>query len=178
MRVRRQLGITLVELLITLAIIAVTLGMTVSHWAPVLQQRRTLGIANELLTDLQLARTEAVSRQQNVRVTFSPSAATPDCYVVHTGPAVACTCAQPAPTACTTDATLIKQVTIDPDSGVSIHSNVRSLSFQGILGTVTPTGSITISSADGRALKHVVNVVGRVRTCAPNSEVWGYRRCP
>lgn len=174
---QRHRGVTLVEALTALSITATAVGTAVSNWAPYRNLHRMQGIASELSIDLQLARTEAVSRRQGVRITFSPTAAAPVCYVVHTGPATACDCARSEQATCGPDVTLIKRVAIDRRLGTSVRSNVRSLQFDGTLGTVTPTASITITAADGHSLRHVVNVIGRVRTCSPGGGFGSYRRC-
>jgi type IV fimbrial biogenesis protein FimT len=65
-----------------------------------------------------------------------------------------------------------------PDSGnVRLQSNVRSLLFDGTRGTVSPTGTVRVIGADGRAVHQVVNVLGRVRACSPQRALPGYRAC-
>jgi type IV fimbrial biogenesis protein FimT len=44
-------------------------------------------------------------------------------------------------------------------------------------GTSTPTGTVRVIGANGRELRHVVNVMGRVRTCSPQGNVAAYRAC-
>jgi type IV fimbrial biogenesis protein FimT len=46
-----------------------------------------------------------------------------------------------------------------------------------VRGTVTPTGTVTVATANGRALKQTVNIMGRVRSCSPDGAVLGYRAC-
>jgi type IV fimbrial biogenesis protein FimT len=46
-----------------------------------------------------------------------------------------------------------------------------------VRGTVTPTGTVTVTTRDGRALKQTVNIMGRVRSCAPAPGLPGYRTC-
>jgi len=44
-------------------------------------------------------------------------------------------------------------------------------------GTTTPTGSVRLTDSEGRGITHVVNVLGRVRSCSPEGRVPGYRAC-
>jgi type IV fimbrial biogenesis protein FimT len=44
-------------------------------------------------------------------------------------------------------------------------------------GTVSPTGTLRIHAADDRTVHHVVNIMGRVRTCSPNGLVAGHPAC-
>ena len=43
-------------------------------------------------------------------------------------------------------------------------------------GTSTPTGTLRLVDSRGRAVHHVVNVMGRVRSCTP-AGVPGWRAC-
>jgi type IV fimbrial biogenesis protein FimT len=43
-------------------------------------------------------------------------------------------------------------------------------------GTSTPTGTLRLVGGRGRAVHHVVNVMGRVRSCTP-AGVPGWRAC-
>ena len=52
--------------------------------------------------------------------------------------------------------------------------------FDPLHGTSTPAGTLKITGASGRAVQHVVNVMGRVRTCSPQGAapaLAGYRVC-
>ena len=60
---------------------------------------------------------------------------------------------------------------------VSLKTNVRSVLFDPVRGTSTPTATIQLKAASGMALHQVVNIMGRVRTCSPDPVVSGYKRC-
>jgi type IV fimbrial biogenesis protein FimT len=62
----RQTGFTLVELMITLAVIAITLSMGVPSFQEMAQGNRMTSQLNELVTDLNLARSEAIKRGRTV----------------------------------------------------------------------------------------------------------------
>lgn len=64
-------GFTLVELMVTLAVLAVLLGIAVPSFQNITNRNRLTAITNEMVAALQLARVEAVRR--NARVTFCPT---------------------------------------------------------------------------------------------------------
>jgi len=63
---------------------------------------------------------------------------------------------------------------------VSVRANVASILFDPLHGTGTPSGSVDVVTPAGQAIRHVVNVMGRVRTCSPagsTAVVPGLRAC-
>lgn len=82
-----NLGFTLVELIITLVIAGVLLGIGVPNFRSFLQNSRITTQSNEAVANFALARSEAVARRKNVVVCRSaaPTAATPTCAVDTTG---------------------------------------------------------------------------------------------
>jgi type IV fimbrial biogenesis protein FimT len=68
---RANRGLTLVELVTTLAVISISLALIVPGWAAVTERSRVTSSANHLLTMLRYARNEAIFRQ--AVVTLCPS---------------------------------------------------------------------------------------------------------
>jgi type IV fimbrial biogenesis protein FimT len=68
---KRQSGITLVELMITIAIAAIMLTMAVASYGYIANSYRMSGEVNSLLGDMQYARAEALKEGQNVTVCVS-----------------------------------------------------------------------------------------------------------
>lgn len=64
-------GITLIELLVAIAVLAILLGIGVPSFNNVIQNSRSTALANEIVTALNLARSEAVRRAQDVKVCAS-----------------------------------------------------------------------------------------------------------
>ncbi len=68
-RSRNQAGFTLVELIITLTIAAILVTVAVPSFQDVIQNNRVTTQANEFLTALSIARSEALKRGRNVTMT-------------------------------------------------------------------------------------------------------------
>jgi type IV fimbrial biogenesis protein FimT len=77
----RQRGYSLLEMLVTVGIAAVVLGVGVPSFREVLANNRMAGAANDLITSIHVARTEAVKRRGTVSLCGSSNwdAANPDC---------------------------------------------------------------------------------------------------
>jgi type IV fimbrial biogenesis protein FimT len=74
-------GFTLVELLVVLAVGAILLAIAVPGYAHFMNYNRLVAVTNDLVSSLQLARSEAIKRGKRVTVCKSGSvgAATPAC---------------------------------------------------------------------------------------------------
>ena len=74
---QRERGLTLIELVVTILVLAVLLTLSAPSLTIFIRQNRLSGAANELLSELQLARSEANQRGQ--RVVLCPSASGSAC---------------------------------------------------------------------------------------------------
>jgi type IV fimbrial biogenesis protein FimT len=77
----KQTGFTLIELMVAIFVLAVLLGLSVPNFRDFLRNSRLTAAANDLLADINLARTESIKRRQIVTVcgTDAPGDATPSC---------------------------------------------------------------------------------------------------
>jgi type IV fimbrial biogenesis protein FimT len=173
---RSQHGVTLVEACTVVAVLAILASTATPNLQGLIDSRRLDGAATQLATDIQFVRTEAVARNLPVRLSFHATAEG-SCYVVHTGNADQCDCDAPGPATCTGDARQIKTVALTAADRVSLQTNVASVLFDPLHGTSTPTGTLRLVGRQGRAVHHVVNVMGRVRSCSPQGAMPGYRAC-
>jgi type IV fimbrial biogenesis protein FimT len=181
MRARRdrQSGITLVETGVVTAIAAITVSTAVPSFNGLVETQRLAGAAAQLASDLQTTRIEAVLRHTPLRLSLQ-SADWGQCYVIHSGGAGDCTCGASGPSRCTGDAREVKTVQLPASDRVALKSNVDSMLFDPLHGTATPAGTLQLVAASGRSIHHVVNVMGRVRSCTPGdtaSTVSGYLPC-
>jgi type IV fimbrial biogenesis protein FimT len=171
-----QHGVTLVEKCIVIAVLAIVVTSVAPGMRNLIDTRRLDGAATQLATDIHFVRTEAVARNQAVRLSIHAGPAA-SCYVIHTGSAAQCTCPTLGPALCSAGASAIRTVQLPAAQKVSLQSNVSSILFDPLHGTSSPTGTLRLVGAQGRAVHHVINVMGRVRSCSPLGAMPGYRAC-
>lgn len=172
----RQHGLTLIEACAVIVVAAIVASSAAPGLQSLIDARRLDGAATQLATDIQFARTEAVARNEPVRLSFHAVAAG-SCYVLHTGNAGQCACVATGPAECHGGARQIRTTTIRAADRVALQSNVGSILFDPLHGTSTPTGTLRLTGGNERAIHHVVNVMGRVRSCSPQATMPGYRAC-
>jgi type IV fimbrial biogenesis protein FimT len=175
-RPARQRGVSLIEAATVLAVIAVLAGTAAPSLQAVIDARRLDAAATQLATDIRFTRTEAVARNEALRLSLRP-VPSGTCYVVHTGAADACTCPATGPAVCSGDARALRTVVLPASERVALQANLGSMLFDPVHGTSTPTGTLRLIGTRERAIHHIVNVMGRVRSCSPTGAVPGYRAC-
>ena len=182
-------GLTLLELMIVLAVMAVIVSLAAPSFAEMIQMQRLRGINAQLVTDLQYARSEAVSRGRIARVNFGQDTAQ-TCYVIYTATGNGiprCDCTRAPGTACQpggSSAQEIRTVSVPRSGGVSLtwpSSQNTAFGYNHITGGLVaiPTDSNTAVLAevqiesrldDDRRLRNVVLQTGRPSVCAPNPQ--------
>ncbi len=170
-----QRGLTLIECLVVLAIVAVLLGSALPGFAKLTERRHLEGTVAQLATDIQHTRSLAVASDGGRRMSFRSGDAG-SCYVVHDGPAQACRCEPGGSVQCLNGATALRSVFFPADGPVQLRTNVGSILFHPVHGTSTPTGTLRVLARSGAAVHQVVNLMGRTRACSPNG-VAGYAAC-
>lgn len=174
----RHRGLTLVEASMAMAVLAIVAALAIPSFTRALEKRRLLGWAAAVAADLRLARTEAIVRNEPVRMTLTPQRGGA-CYLIHTGPAGSCRCGdgEHQPAWCDDASISIKRVWIAPATGIRVTSRAAGLLFDP-QGTVTPAGTWTVAHAAGDEIRHVVNLLGRVRSCSASPLAHpGWRAC-
>lgn len=173
---RAQAGLTLIECAITTAIMAIVVGMTVPAFTGARERHHLEGAAAQLETDLMLARSMAVARNEAVRMSFERTN-TSSCYIVHTGAAGDCHCADNGSAVCSNGAEPLRSVRYGAGVPLALQSNSRSVAFDPTKGTITPTATVRVTATSGVAIHQVINIMGRVRSCSPAPALAGYRPC-
>ena len=174
---RKQVGFTLVEAMMVVCILAILLGTAVPSFLGFQERYRLEGLALELVADIHFLRSEAVARNMGLRLSFSTDAGG-TCYLLHTGNAGDCRCSSDGTAQCNnSSSSMIKSVGLTTTSGIRIQANVLSMLFDPGRGTTTPAGSVNFIGNSGKAIRHVVNIAGRARTCSPEASVSGYKIC-
>jgi type IV fimbrial biogenesis protein FimT len=173
----QQRGITLIEAMSVVAILSIVVGTALPNFASLRQRADLAGVAAQLETDVQFARSQAAAYGHPVQLTLRESGGA-TCYMVHTGPAAQCTCgATAAAASCSGDAELLRSVSLAPAGDVQVRSASRSIAFDPVKGTATPTATLRVEARDGRVIHQVVNLLGRVRGCSPGGRLAGEAAC-
>lgn len=173
---RRCRGTTFVETLAALGIGALLLGMALPALQQFRQTQQLRARADSLAADLRLARAEAVRLSEPVyfRVSGKGSGS---CYILHLGVRNGCDCDGGRAVCTRPGAAVIKAEWLPPDQPVRISSNAETLDFQVRQGLVTQTGSVELRLAHGPAIRQVIAITGRVRSCYVGSPVVNMPRC-
>jgi type IV fimbrial biogenesis protein FimT len=168
--VRRQTrrGHTLPEALVVLVVIGLTLVTLLPGWSEHLARRRIEAASAQLQADLELLRATAIAQDEGLRMTFRSDAAG-SCYLMHSGEADRCTCeadarGRPQPR-CEADVRLLQARSWRP-AELMLQANVTSLRVDPRQGNVSPSGSIDLRAPGLPALRHVFNLLGRMRLCS------------
>lgn len=186
----RQLGFTLIEALVTVAILGILLAVTVPSALDWIIMQRVKAGATEMVTDIRFARGEAIKRNVRVVMTFQSIAGNQTCYAVHTqyfnsqGP---CLCSQGAGRSCDLSVdefadTLVELKTVSVPVSTSVtmgaNRNIRFLAPNGIPEFNALTFQVNFDGQSSRQLRVVTNTAGRPQICAPSgSRIVGYPAC-
>ena len=188
---RSPQGLTLIELMIAIAVVAVAAVLAAPSFTEMIQMQRLRGINAQFVTDMQFARSEAVSRGRIARVNFDADS-NQTCYVIYTAPSNAaprCDCRLPAGTACQTaiaNSQEIRTVSVLRSSGVTLTwptpppTTTYAFGYDHITGGLVtiPTDSVSAPLAsvqlesridEDRRLRNNIVQTGRPSVCAPNA---------
>ncbi len=181
-------GFTLVELLVVVAVAVILLTIAAPSMHELIVRQRLKSVNAELVTDLQYARTLAVSRNVTINVSFKNTPAM-SCYVLFVPSAASgCDCTNPPGSACPVVPGLggseeLRTTQILSSTDVQIANTPQ----QGLLiftvdGMQSPARDYKlrtsrISGASGQLLV-TVNPAGRPSVCTPDSSVPGVPGCP
>lgn len=201
----RQGGLTVVELLIVVALVAIVLTLAAPSFREMIEMQRLKSVSAQVVTDVQFARSEAAARQRQVFITFG-SSLTPamSCYIVHTcgnNSGCTCTCSTPAPPRCGLNPNNIeiKTVQLPTSLGVRVALSPAGATLPAFISFDPATGAMLALSTDPLAgliplpdpawidasltrtnppvLRAVVAQSGRPSVCTPASPVSGVSAC-
>lgn len=168
-------GFTLIELVVTVAVLAILSTYGVSQFSKIQDKRQLKGVVSMIHQDLRYARGQAL--KMNKKVVISATAGSSWCYGLTTK--ASCDCGTPNDCTITTDAgtsEFIRAASMYPDVTLS---SATSLSFSPFRGTVA-NGNITMVSGDGVSAKVVVLGFGRARVCSDDATAtgsYGFESC-
>mgnify|MGYP000020580947 CR=1 FL=1 len=156
----KQGGITLIEVMIAIAIIAIVAAIAVPAYQSQIARQNLVLVSENLISDIKFARSEALKRSDEVE--FAITSGANWSYVISDNAS-----------------NEIKSVSSSNYSGISglTLTNLASgaFSFDGVRGLSNVPGNATITfNASGDSASVVVNVVGRAWIC----DLSGYEDCP
>lgn len=140
-------------------------------------QRWRLEAASAEVSDiLRRAREQSALKGRMLRLELDRSAAGSTCLVLHDGAAGACRGCE-GPPICQPGAAMMARTPPVP-AGLTLQSSAASLLWHPAAGTVTPTATVRLKWAQaGVEVQHVVNILGRVRSCAQGERLRDHEVC-
>lgn len=193
MTMKRSTGVTLVELLIVVALIGAILVLAAPAFRDMILMQRLRGINAELVTDMQMARSEAVSRRDFARVFFK-SDTTSTCYTIYTSAAnnTRCDCLAGPGAACSGTMVEIKTVNVPKSLGVEVKPQTGqpvAFAFDWRTGGLylIPTDNVPrpldlfVAETyidNSRKLATRLNAAGRPLVCRPGGSTMTETACP
>ena len=178
-----HLGFTLIEAMVTLAIIAILVTQAVPAFNQTMERQRITRAAESVLSDVRWARSEAIKRNRQVRLYFTT--ASPWGYAI-------CTAVSTVSIgdfdSCDTDSTKSNRLkTVDGGNGFSATTLSSSVftpgpvahtTFEPARGTNQQPGTINITTTN-YSVNITVSALGRARICIPTGATafGGYATC-
>ena len=182
---QRRRGLTLIEIVVALAIVAILLLVGVPSMRSFMMQQRLKAATSEFLTDLQAARAEALRRTEGVVTVVVRSNATTTCYGTVraiSAAALDCDCARAEDQFCRqygTTLSTVKRVNLSRSDGVSVAAaaDVYFSAFNG-MAYDRAAKTITVSATAGGQLQLNVSATGLSSICIPSgSNLAGFPAC-
>lgn len=185
-RVRR--GFTLIELMVVVGIAALIMTLAAPSFTSLIEMQKLRGVSAQLVTDMQFARSEAISRNTVVRIDFRVNSAM-SCYSMYTAPLIQgsqgrCNCTLGPGNACTglANRVEVRTLQVPVSTGVTIRPLPEQLrnSFGfdpttgGIVSNPNDLGPTAIDDFridvyldDARKLRTWLERSGRAAVCSP-----------
>ena len=162
-------GLSLLELLITLSIVAILAGIGVPRYTRLFQQNQLLALTQQLIESLRMTKQMAISRNQAYYLSLPSSPGSP-LYCWSISPIANCNCTD-SPVSCQPDIVVVSADLQRIDS----QSNRSQLTFSPLLGS-SNGGSYTLTYGHA-SVKVIVSTLGRVRACMQSGESSAYANC-
>lgn len=190
-------GFTLLELLIAMAVLAILISLATPGMSGYFANQRLAGAAQQLYSQLQLARSEAIARGVPVTLTVVTDGSSNWAYGMShvNNPCNPAVTSATATNACRMvvsdgDAALDPGTgAVDPDDLVLVRTGSEdfpgvvlagagsaSVSFDPVRGMASGR-QFTLNGSNGNQLRVSVSLLGRVALCSPDGRLSGYQDC-
>lgn len=129
----RQGGFTLLELLVTVTVLAILLTVGVPSFTQFVQNSRVTARTNDIVTGLNVARSEAIKRGAPITVTVTGGGGFHNGWCVHTG------------AGCADAAAVLRENGPMPRVTVTPNAAVNAIVFDGRGARQAPAGALTLT---------------------------------
>ena len=173
----RQKGITLVETLVVITLLAILTAIAAPSYQEIAINRRLESKALEYVTHINWAKSLAVSSNQTVNLHISKGE-NASCYVIFQGLVNDCSCNVNGAVCSTSDNARLVVVLLHTD-GIKVSAKTESATtrINPKQGIMTPTLTAIFSADNGKAIHNISNILGRTRSCSPNMPDFGLQVC-
>jgi type IV fimbrial biogenesis protein FimT len=171
---RRTRGVTLVESLCAISILATSVGLGLPSFRGWQERQALLSAAAELETDIHYARSQAVAQNGPIHLSVRTTVGGA-CYVMYTGEPDDCDCSSAEGAACADPAAMLRYSAFPERGMVKLLNQNTTLTFNPRLGTVTPAATFKLQ-APAATVHQIVSIMGRTRSCSPD-KLAGIRAC-
>ncbi len=166
-------GFTLIELMVTVAILAILLTIGVPSMTSFFDRQKVVAAAEALYSALQETKSEAISRSQTVRFVHNLGSSE---YAISTVATTACSAS--SLNGCTISiggAAVVNKFNNVVFDDVTITEPTTSVDFDGIRGGVSAKSTYVIESPNALIVKINVTVLGMISICS--NDIGSYKSC-
>lgn len=184
---KKHCGLTLIELMVTLAVMAIIATMAVPGMNNYMKINRLRGATSQFYADVQFARSESIKRKADISVSITSDGGNSWCYGIDQNTGCDCSITDTTDAnACTlsisgTNVLKVRTSQEYPDINLISHNgtNLTYTTFHSIRGTASSANAAIFQSNDSFETHVDVSILGKVSACTPagSSSVSGYSIC-
>ena len=179
---KKQFGFSLLDLMVTVAVLAIIAAVGVPSMLEAVEKRKTTAAAEEIYSQIQLAKSESIARSQQV---FMNIVGGTD-WAIGFGSDQDCDPTDNSPVCTLPDLDnnnpITHRLTSADRPNINVTASTNQLTFTPQRGMVTGTTiNITSQGSVGYAIRITVGMLGQVSLCSPDTDpakyVMSYRPC-